>query len=118
MVQKVYSGNRFLGAVHLAVPASVLDGEILRGKSFLLKVCFTIFVIGLIGIWVVGAYLSRPFEKLTEGLRRVKEGEPSVPVSSSDEFGQIARAVNEITAGFKKSQKELLEQEKIGRAHV
>jgi len=113
MMQKVYSGNRFLGTVHLAVPAAILEKEILRGKNFLLKACFTILVIGLIGIWVVGAYLSRPFEKLSEGLRRVKEGEPSVPVYSSDEFGQIARAVNEITAGFKKSQKELLEQEKM-----
>jgi len=113
MIQKIHAGTRFLGFVHLAVPASVLGEEILRGKNFLLKVCFTILVIGLIGIWVVGAYLSRPFEKLSEGLRRVKEGEPSVPVYSSDEFGQIARAVNEITAGFKRSQKELLEQEKM-----
>lgn len=113
VMQKIYSGHRFLGAVHLVAPASILQAEVKNGWAFLSKICLAVFLVGLLGIWGLGTYLTRPFEKLAEGLRRVKEGEASVPVFGKDEFGQIARAVNEITAGFKKSQKELLEQEKM-----
>ncbi|MGH8003122.1 MAG: PP2C family protein-serine/threonine phosphatase, partial [Limisphaerales bacterium] len=89
--------------------------ELAQARSFLIQICLSVFLFGGLAIWVLGAYLSRPFRRLTEGLRRVKEGEAGVPVTGKDEFGQIARTVNEITAHFKKSQKELLEQEKLRR---
>lgn len=112
VMQKIYSGDRWVGGVHFTLPASVLSGELKAGKTFLLRIGLALFLGGLLAIWGLGAYLTRPFEKLVEGLRRVKEG-GAVPVTGKDEFGQIARAVNEITAHFKKTQEQLLEQEKM-----
>jgi serine phosphatase RsbU (regulator of sigma subunit)/anti-sigma regulatory factor (Ser/Thr protein kinase) len=113
VMQKIYSGSRWVGGVHFTLPALVLTSELAAGKSFLLKIGLLFLLGGLLAIWGLGAYIARPFEKLVENLRRVKEGEPSVPVTGKDEFGRIASAVNEITAHFKKSQEELLEQEKM-----
>ncbi len=113
VMQKIHSGDRWVGGVHFTLPASVLKSELQAGKAFLLKIGLALFLGGLLAIWGLGAYIARPFEKLVEGLRRVKEGEPAVPVTGKDEFGRIAQAVNEITAHFKKSQEELLEQEKM-----
>jgi len=113
LAQNIHSGKSRLGSVHLSVSAAGLEAELVQARSFLIQICLTVFLFGGLAIWVLGAYLSRPFRRLTEGLRRVKEGEAGVPVTGKDEFGQIARTVNEITAYFKKSQKELLEQHKL-----
>lgn len=115
LAQKIYSGSNWLGTVHLSVSTAGLEVELAQAQSYLLQICLAIFLFGVLAIWALGAYLSRPFHRLAEGLRRVKEGEAGVPVTGRDEFGQIARTVNEITAQFKKSQKELLEQEKLRR---
>ncbi len=115
LAQKIHSGNNKLGTAHLSVSTAGLEAELAQARSFLVQICLSVFLFGGLAIWVLGAYLSRPFRRLTEGLRRVKEGEAGMPVMGRDEFGQIARTVNEITAHFKKSQKELLEQEKLRR---
>ncbi|MCI0329986.1 MAG: SpoIIE family protein phosphatase [candidate division Zixibacteria bacterium] len=115
MAQKIYSGTSWLGTVHLSASTAGLDAELAQARSFLVQICLSVFLFGGLSVWVLGAYLSRPFQRLTEGLRRVREGESRVPAMGKDEFGEIARAVNEITAYFKKSRKELLEQEKLRR---
>ncbi len=115
LAQKIHSGDNLLGSVHLSASAAGLETELAQARSFLVQICLSVFLFGGLAIWVMSAYLSRPFRRLTEGLRRIKEGEVGVPVTGRDEFGQIARTVNEITAHFKKSQKELLEQEKLRR---
>lgn len=115
LAQKIHSGENLLGSVHLSASTAGLEAELAQARSFLVQVCLFVFLFGALAIWVLSAYLSRPFRRLAEGLRRVKEGEAGVPVTGRDEFGQIARTVNEITAHFKKSQKELLEQEKVRR---
>ncbi|HLG93556.1 MAG TPA: SpoIIE family protein phosphatase, partial [candidate division Zixibacteria bacterium] len=115
LAQPIHSGNNRLGAVHLSISTAGLEAELAQARSFLVQICLSVFLFGALAIWVLSAYLSRPFRRLTEGLRRVKEGETGVPVTGRDEFGQIARTVNEITAHFKKSQRELLEQEKLQR---
>ncbi|HXF49488.1 MAG TPA: SpoIIE family protein phosphatase [Verrucomicrobiae bacterium] len=115
LAQEIYSGAKPLGRVHLSVSTAGLEAELAQARSFLVQICLSVFLFGTLAIWLLSAYLSRPFRRLAEGLRRVKEGEAGVPVTGRDEFGQIARSVNEITAHFKKSQKELLEQEKMRR---
>jgi serine phosphatase RsbU (regulator of sigma subunit)/anti-sigma regulatory factor (Ser/Thr protein kinase) len=115
LAQEIYSGANPLGRVHLSVSTAGLEAELAQARSFLVQICLSVFLFGTLAIWLLSAYLSRPFRRLAEGLRRVKEGEAGVPVTGRDEFGQIARSVNEITAHFKKSQKELLEQEKMRR---
>lgn len=115
IAQGIYSGHTWLGSVHLSVSTAGLDVERSQAQVFLLEICLSVFLFGFLAVWVLGAYLSRPFRRLTEGLRRLKEGEAGVPVTRRDEFGQIAKTVNEITAHFKKSQNELLEREKMRR---
>ena len=115
MAQKIYSGTSWLGTVHLSVSTAGLETELTQARSFLVQICLAVFLFGGLAVWVLGAYLSRPFQRLREGLRRVKEGENRVPAMGKDEFGEIARTVNEIAAYFKKSRKELLEQEKLRR---
>lgn len=115
MAQKIYSGNSWLGTAHLSVSTAGLETELTQARSFLVQICLAVFLFGGLAVWVLGAYLSRPFQRLREGLRRVKEGENRVPAMGKDEFGEIARTVNEIAAYFKKSRKELLEQEKLRR---
>ncbi|MCI0405809.1 MAG: SpoIIE family protein phosphatase, partial [candidate division Zixibacteria bacterium] len=115
LAQPIYSGGNRLGTVHLSASTAGLETELAQARYFLVQIGLSVFLFGALAVWVMSAYLSRPFRRLAEGLRRIQEGEAGVPVTGRDEFGQIARTVNEITAHFKKSQKELLEQEKLRR---
>jgi sigma-B regulation protein RsbU (phosphoserine phosphatase) len=66
-------------------------------------------------VFLLSNYFVKPIQKLTEGVLRIGEGnlDQTLPVEGADEFSEIARAFNEITDKFKKSQVDLVEQERL-----
>jgi len=65
-------------------------------------------LIGLIGSFVLGGFITRPVARLTRGVRRLQEGEweARVPVTTKDEVGLLTRAFNEMAQSL--GEKELI----------
>jgi serine phosphatase RsbU (regulator of sigma subunit) len=74
-------------------------------------------VVALAGIVPLSSRLTRNFSTLSEAVARIAHGDYAarVPVKSSDEAGQLAKAFNQMAADVERHQKTAVEQERIRR---
>ena len=73
--------------------------------------------VALVGIVPLSAHLTRNLSALSEGVRRIAQGDyhARVPVRSTDEVGQLARAFNQMATDVERHEKTAVEQERIRR---
>ncbi len=73
--------------------------------------------VALVGIVPLSAHLTRNLSALSEGVRRIAQGDyhARVPVKSTDEVGQLARAFNQMATDVERHEKTAVEQERIRR---
>ncbi len=107
--------NRIIGFSYFKLLKTPLEIQISHARKGLLAFSFGGLIIGFIAVFLLSNYFVKPIQKLTEGVLRIGEGnlDQTLPVEGADEFSEIARAFNEITEKFKKSQEDLVEQERL-----
>jgi serine phosphatase RsbU (regulator of sigma subunit) len=73
--------------------------------------------VALVGIVPLSSHLTRNLSALSEGVRRIAQGDyhARVPVKSNDEVGQLARAFNQMATDVERHEKTAVEQERIRR---
>jgi serine phosphatase RsbU (regulator of sigma subunit) len=73
--------------------------------------------VALVGIVPLSAHLTRNLSALSDGVRRIAQGDyhARVPVKSNDEVGQLARAFNQMATDVERHEKTAVEQERIRR---
>lgn len=73
--------------------------------------------VALVGIVPLSAHLTRNLSALSEGVRRIAQGDyhARVPVKSNDEVGQLARAFNQMATDVERHENTAVEQERIRR---
>ncbi len=103
------------GTIHLILDKSTIDREIavLRRRS--LGVFGISLLLGYAGVFLLIYLTMSPFKKLAGWIRDIGQDEVTneMEFNTSDEIGEIARAFNEITEKFRKSQENLAEQERL-----
>ncbi len=74
-----------------------------RLQTALLYVAIGALVLSLIVAMILSSRLTRPLSLLDKAVRKVRTGDLSVkvPVTSSDEIGELANSFNEMTEGLK-----------------
>ncbi|UCC81044.1 MAG: SpoIIE family protein phosphatase [Candidatus Zixiibacteriota bacterium] len=107
--------SRIVGYSYFKLLKAPLEEQVSAARKGLLAFSFGGLVIGFIAVFLLSNYFVKPIQKLTEGVLRIGEGnlDQALPVEGTDEFSEIARAFNEITDKFKRSQEDLVEQERL-----
>ncbi len=99
----VMQNNLVLGVVRLAVPLSALHASVNQMTfAFIVVMAVTIFIAGL-AAWLLARIITKPIRELTTASRRMATGdlEQSIMVRSHDESGELALALNEMSANIR-----------------
>ena len=89
--------------------------EIRRASVRNLSLGLLIIALALIGIVPISHGMTRHLTSLNEGVHRLAAGnfQTRVPVRSSDEFGSLAKAFNQMAADLERHQALVVEQERL-----
>lgn len=104
-----------LGTVHLLLDKAVIDSAVANRKQALLAYYAMVLFLGNVGIALLIWVTMSPFRKLAGWVKELGQGgsPDEMDFDASDEIGEIAKAFNEITEKFRKSQVNLAEQERL-----
>lgn len=111
----MFAKKKKIGYVRMVFSDEEIQRAISNIKSIISKITLIVLLIGIILSILSINYSLRPLTKLSEGVKKVGEGnlDYKVEVSSNDELGKFAEAFNLMTDNLKKAQAELVEKEKI-----
>ncbi len=107
--------DQVVGYAYFGLMERPLLSDISQARRNLFIISFLGLVIGFVAVFALSNYFVKPIQKLTEGVKRIGEGnlDQTLPIEGADEFSDIARAFNEMTTKFKKAQENVVEQERM-----
>ena len=90
------------------------DQQLLETTSYLILIYLLVFGLFIIGSMIISKKLTRPLVYIQRGLNKISAGNlnTTIPVTSKDEIGNLARAYNNMVDRLKKLQKELASAER------
>jgi signal transduction histidine kinase len=112
------------GSVKVGLSLADTQKEIRKTRLFLILIGIAGFGLGLFGATVLSRRISRPIRGLAEGTVRISRGDFThrIPIDSGDEFGDLARSFNDMTARLldarekmEETQKKLIQAEKLAQ---
>ncbi len=112
------------GSVKIGLSLADTQREIRQTRLVLILIGIAGFGLGLVGATVLSRRISRPIRGLAEGTVRISRGDFShrIPIESGDEFGELARSFNDMTARLldtrermEETQKKLIQAEKLAQ---
>lgn len=91
--------------------------EIRRASVRSLAIGLLFITVALVGIVPLSNRMTRSLSALTDGVRRIARGDftARVPVKSTDEFGLLGRAFNQMAEDIEAHQKVMVDQERLKR---
>jgi serine phosphatase RsbU (regulator of sigma subunit) len=103
--------------VGVARPVADDLGVLRRAAAYNFSVGIALIIIALIGIVPVANHLTRDVKLVTAGAERIAAGDlmTRVPVTSENEFGQLAAAFNKMAHDLSHNQQTILEQERTAK---
>lgn len=89
-----------LGTLGVFVPLAAAEAAAKAISSRISAILFFVYAALLLGVFFLTGLALRPVRQLTEGTRRIRLGDygARIPADSSDEFGELARSFNEMSA--------------------
>jgi len=90
------------------------DQQLLETTSYLILIYLLVFSLFILGSTFISKQLTRPLVYIQRGLNKISSGnlDTTIPVTSKDEIGNLARAYNRMVFRLKKLQKELATAER------
>lgn len=115
----IVAAERAPGGVTFGIARPIGESlrEIRRATMRNLGLGLFVVALALVGIVPISARMTRHLETLTAGVRQLSGGDFSarVPVRSSDEFGDLARAFNQMAADLDRHKAIAVERERLRR---
>ena len=114
-VKDIYSDGEKVGNVYLQIKKDYVSSKIAKRRINDLQAALLVLLVGLAGTTILIYFVLNPFRKLATWVKDLGSGDvkDEIDFDSGDEVGEIAQAFSEITDKFRKSQKNLAEQERI-----
>ncbi|SHE82162.1 His Kinase A (phospho-acceptor) domain-containing protein [Fodinibius roseus] len=90
------------------------DQQLLETTSYLILTYLLVFGLFILGSVFISKSLTRPLTHIQRGLNQISGGDldTTIPVTSRDEIGNLAKAYNQMVFKLKKLQKDLAEAER------
>ncbi len=104
--------QKVLGVIDVTMPLADIDREIAAARMQVLLFNFlAIFSISAIVVYTLITLVGKPVKELVLGTKKVAGGDLKyvIPVSTSDEMGELARSFNDMTEKLSKANDEILE---------
>ena len=110
-------GHERLGGIRLGFDLKPIEKEIEEATYRAVAVASTIFVVGLVIIFVITTRMTKPIERLTVAAKRIETGdlEYRVHIEREDEIGSLATAFDQMAERLMQREKELKESQNILR---
>ncbi|MCH8558709.1 MAG: HAMP domain-containing protein [Balneolia bacterium] len=102
----------------LGIPAytrsAIYEEEFLQTTTYLIAFYIIIFIFFTAIAYVVSRKLTQPLAEFESGLKRISSGnmDTTIPVTTNDEIGELARAYNQMVADLRNLRAELAEAER------
>ncbi|MEW5875792.1 MAG: ATP-binding protein [Candidatus Zixiibacteriota bacterium] len=98
-----------VGTVHLTLSLAQLSTHLSRTRATMGIVCGILFLAGVIAVFVISTWFTRPLRDFVEVTRDIGRGDLSrrATVASGDEIGRLAAAFNGMVAGLEAARSEL-----------
>lgn len=93
-----FSGTNTPWQVSIAVPQSVIMAANNKATSILLIIGILLFIVGLVGIYILTTWFIRPLQTLNEDAKKIAAGNLLVvpQVNRRDEIGQLAESFTQM----------------------
>jgi two-component system NtrC family sensor kinase len=114
-------GNRVLGVLDTDLSLSAIDRSLEAHKRKMAGLtAVSILAVSLVSVIFVWVMVRKPVRGLTEATRHVSEGDLdySIPETSGDEIGTLAKSFNRMTGNLKTAQAEILQWTRTLEARV
>jgi adenylate cyclase len=102
------AGRKVIGEVHVGISQRDVAAAVNRTRITIGAISAAALLLGLVGSFILGGFITRPVERLTAGVRRLQRGEwgTRVRATTHDEVGLLTRAFNEMAQSL--GEKELI----------
>jgi len=99
IVTPIIFKNKQLGTIFIGVNKSVLLDAKRRARDRILGGFVATLLFGIIGIFIVSHFITRPIKELSAGVYELKEGKRSRPlrIYSNDELGKLTESFNKMS---------------------
>ncbi|PAU94070.1 hypothetical protein CK503_07605 [Aliifodinibius salipaludis] len=110
--------NQNVPVATIAIPTFLespkYDQQLLETISYLILVYLFVFGLFILASTFISKQLTRPLVYIQRGLNKISGGDldTTIPVTSNDEIGNLAKAYNNMVSRLKKLQKELATAER------
>jgi serine phosphatase RsbU (regulator of sigma subunit)/anti-sigma regulatory factor (Ser/Thr protein kinase) len=110
----MYRGRQ-VGQVHVAVNDGKIERRLEAAQKDLRRMALLTLLVTVIAIYFLSLMVTRPLQKIFEGVRALSTGDISVRIDldTKDEFGELASIFNDMTNKLQESQKGMVEQERL-----
>lgn len=117
LILPILAGERQMGQVHVTYSSAQVQELLFNTRKAILILTAGLLLIGVIGIYLLSNYFVTPILKITERVRRYSAGdtETDLPLEGADEFFEISRALNDMTARLSRDRRNVIERERMAK---
>jgi adenylate cyclase len=103
------AGQKAIGEVHVGISQKAVADAVNRTRITIGLIFAGALLVGLLGSFVLAGFITRPIDRLMDGVRKIREGNgyaTQVRVTTRDEVGHLTQAFNEMATSL--GEKELI----------
>ena len=117
LILPILAGEKQIGQVHVTYSSAQVQELLFNTRKAILILTAGLLLIGVIGIYLLSNYFVTPILKITERVRRYSAGdtETDLPLEGADEFFEISRALNDMTARLSRDRRNVIERERMAK---
>ncbi len=99
----IVSDGTVIGRLHVAISLAPLTSEMTRSRRLTAAASVTIFLLGILGVYVLGRVITAPLKEIVRIADRISEGDLNerVQIKTNDELGKLGRSFNQMVDSLK-----------------